>query len=40
LSRTLRMMERYGLVRLHKGARGKLRAEVPYRDVQLEMTLS
>ena len=40
LSRTLRTMERYGLVRLHKGERGKLRPEVPYRDVQLEMTLS
>ncbi|MDZ7591567.1 MAG: transcriptional regulator [Rubrivivax sp.] len=40
LSRTLKMMERYGLVRLHKGERGKLRAEVPYRDVRLEMTLS
>ena len=40
LSRTLKMMERYGLVRLQKGARGKLRPEVPYREVQLEMTLS
>lgn len=40
LSRTLKTMEQYGLVRLHKGERGKLRAEVPYRDVQLEMTLS
>lgn len=40
LSRTLRTMERYGLVCLHKGERGKLRPEVPYRDVQLEMTLS
>ena len=40
LSRTLKMMERYGLVRLHKGERGKLRPEVPYREVQLEMTLS
>ena len=40
LSRTLRTMERYGLVRLHKGERGKVRPEVPYRDVQLEMTLS
>jgi len=38
LSRTLRTMERYGLVRLHKGERGRLRPEVPYRDVQLEMT--
>ena len=40
LTRTIRTMERYGLVRLHKGERGKLRPEVPYRDVQLEMTLS
>ncbi len=40
LSRTLRTMERYGLVRLHKGERGRLRPEVPYRDVRLEMTLS
>ena len=40
LSRTLKTMERYGLVRLHKGERGKLRPEVPYRDVQLAMTLS
>jgi predicted transcriptional regulator len=40
LSRTLRTMERYGIVRLHKGARGVVRPEVPYRDVQLEMTLS
>lgn len=40
LSRTLKTMERYGLVRLHKGERGKLRPEVPYREVQLEMLLS
>ena len=40
LSRTLRTMERYGLVRLHKGVRGMIRPEVPYHDVQLEMTLS
>ena len=40
LSRTLRTMERYGLVRLHKGPRGMVRPEVPYRDVQLKMTLS
>ena len=40
LSRTLRTMERYGLVQLHKGARGALRPEVPYRDVQLQMMLS
>ena len=40
LSRTLRTMERYGLVRLHKGTRGMVRPEVPYRDVQLKMNLS
>lgn len=40
LSRTLRTMERYGLVRLHKGVRGAVRPEVPYRDVRLEMTLA
>ena len=40
LSRTLKTMARYGLVRLHKGERVKLRPEVPYRDVRLEMTLS
>ena len=39
LSRTLRTMERYGLVRLHKGVRGAVRPVVPYRDVRLEMTL-
>lgn len=39
LSRTLRTMERYGLVRLHRGARGAVRAEVPYRDVRLVMSL-
>jgi hypothetical protein len=32
-------MERYGLVRLHKGARGVVRPEVPWRDVRLEMRL-
>ena len=40
LSRNLKTMERYGLVRLHKGERGKLRPEVPYREVQLEKLLS
>lgn len=40
LSRTLRAMERYGFVQLHKGERGKVRPEVPYRDVQLEMRLA
>lgn len=40
LSRTLRTMARYGLVRLHKGRRGAVRPEVPYRDVRLEMQIS
>jgi predicted transcriptional regulator len=40
LSRTLRTMERYGLVRLHRGERGRVRPEVPYQDVKLEMSLS
>jgi predicted transcriptional regulator len=40
LSRTLRTMERYGLVRLHKGARGMVRPEVPWSEVRLEMSLS
>lgn len=40
LSRTLKTRERYGLVRLHKGERGRLSPEVPYREVDLEMTLS
>jgi predicted transcriptional regulator len=40
LSRTLRTMERYGLVQLNRGPRGMVRPEVPYRDVQLEMSLS
>ena len=40
LSRTLKTMERYGLVRLHKGERGKICPELVYRDVQLVMTLS
>jgi predicted transcriptional regulator len=39
LSRTLRTMERYGFVRLHKGPRGKIRPEVPYRSISLELPL-
>lgn len=39
LSRTLRTMERYGLVRLHRGERGAVRPEVPYAQVQLKMPL-
>ncbi len=39
LSRT-QTMERYGLVRLHRGERGKVRPEVPYQEVRLEMRLA
>jgi predicted transcriptional regulator len=39
LSRTLRTMERYGFVRLHRGTRGKIRPEVPYRSISLELPL-
>ena len=39
LSRTLRTMERYGFVRLHQGSRGKIRPEVPYRSISLELSL-
>jgi predicted transcriptional regulator len=40
LSRTLRTMERYGFVRLHKGERGRIRPEVPYRGISLELIFS
>ena len=39
LSRTLRTMERYGIVRLLKRESGKLRPEVTYQDVRLVMTI-
>ncbi len=37
LSRTLRTMERYGFVRLHRGARGRVRPEVPYGAISLTL---
>lgn len=37
LSRTLKTMERYGLVRLHHGERGRVRPEVPYQAISLEL---
>lgn len=40
LSRSLRTMERYGLVKLHRGERGTVRPEVAYSSVQLSMVLS
>ena len=39
LSRTLKTMERYGFVRLHHGARGRIRPEVPYREITLELQI-
>jgi len=39
LSRTLRTMERYGFVRLHRGTRGSIRPEVPYRAISLTLAL-
>ena len=39
LSRTLKTMERYGFVRLHRGTRGKIRPEVPYRTISLTLAL-
>jgi predicted transcriptional regulator len=40
LSRTLKTMERYGFVRLHRGERGRLRPEVPYQSISLELPFS
>jgi predicted transcriptional regulator len=37
LSRTLKTMEHYGFVRLHRGARGRIRPEVPYQAISLEL---
>jgi predicted transcriptional regulator len=40
LSRTLKTMEHYGFVRLHRGERGRLRPEVPYQSISLELPFS
>ncbi len=40
LSRTLRTMARYGFVTLHKGERGRIRPEVPYQTITLELALN
>jgi predicted transcriptional regulator len=40
LSRTLKTMEHFGLVILHRGVRGRIRPEVPYQAIQLELTLA
>lgn len=39
LSRTLKTMERYGLVRLQKGPRGTVVPRVAYKDIRLDVTL-
>ena len=39
LSRTLRTLERYDLVRLRKGERGRIIPEVPYGEISLVMPL-
>ena len=40
LSRTLKTMERYGLVRLDKGVGGKVVPRVPYTEVTLDIPIS
>ena len=40
LSRTLKTMERYGFVALHKGEHGRIRPEVPYQAISLELALN
>ncbi len=38
LSRTLKTMERYGFVNLLRGERGRVRPEVPYQAISLELS--
>jgi len=40
LSRTLKTMERYGLVQLSHGARGSIIPKVPYQKISLTLPLS
>jgi predicted transcriptional regulator len=40
LSRTLKTMERYGLVRLEKGRRGAVAPRVGYGDIRLELSMN
>ncbi len=40
LSRTLKSMERFGLVELLKGEWGKLQPSVPYEEIQLDLPIS
>jgi len=39
LSRTLHTLERYGMVTLTKGAKGRLVARVPYSDIVLDVPI-
>ena len=40
LSRTLKTMARYGLVRLEKGEGGKIAPHVPYTDIVLDVPIA
>ena len=40
LSRTLKTLERYGLVRLTRGERGRIAPHVPYDEISLVMPLT
>ena len=40
LSRTLKTMARYGFVELHKDARGRIRPEVPFQAISLELAFN
>jgi predicted transcriptional regulator len=40
LSRTLKTMERYGFVNLQRGERGRIRPEVPYQAISLELSFN
>lgn len=40
LSRTLKTMEHYGLVRLEKGEGGKIAPRVPYTDIVLDVPIA
>ncbi len=40
LSRTLKTMEKYGLVDLTKGSDGRIKPHVPYSDIELDVRIS
>lgn len=40
LSRTLKTMERYGLVRLERGARGRIAPKVTHDRIELDLPLT